>query len=275
MTADAGPPQPLPIRPRPMSGESPASYLRRLARANHLRPAYLRRYLRQPGSPETIRLDWLAVLAGRSLPALERALTGHQAGAGRQHVRQADKPGLFAAIRRDARDSGLSIRALADRHGVHRRTVRQALASPWPARRKPSPPRRSRLDPFKGVIDAMLSVPQAADKAPITARQIHARLVSEHGMASVSYSTVRSYVAGRFPARQLTAWDARALRNDARQAVTHLKEALEAMHPGIVARLRPHLDALELVIKQEPEGAGSDARDAEPDPARRQGREHA
>jgi hypothetical protein len=67
----------------------------------------------------------------------------------------------------------------------------------------------------------------------------------------------------------------RALRNDARQAVTHLKEALEAMHPGIVARLRRHLDALELVIKQEPEGAGSDARDAEPDPARRQGREHA
>jgi hypothetical protein len=34
----------------------------------------------------------------------------------------------FAAIRRDHRVDGLSIRALADKHGVHRRTVRQALA---------------------------------------------------------------------------------------------------------------------------------------------------
>ena len=33
----------------------------------------------------------------------------------------------FAAIRHDHRVEGLSIRALADRHGVHRRTVRQAL----------------------------------------------------------------------------------------------------------------------------------------------------
>ena len=33
----------------------------------------------------------------------------------------------FAAIRRDHRVEGLSIRALSDRHGVHRRTVRQAL----------------------------------------------------------------------------------------------------------------------------------------------------
>jgi hypothetical protein len=43
MVLDVGPPCPLPIRPRPMTGESPASYLRRLARANHLRPGYPRR----------------------------------------------------------------------------------------------------------------------------------------------------------------------------------------------------------------------------------------
>jgi predicted DNA-binding protein (UPF0251 family) len=36
---------------------------------------------------------------------------------------------LFEAIRRDARLEELSIRALAERHGVHRRTVRQALAA--------------------------------------------------------------------------------------------------------------------------------------------------
>jgi GNAT superfamily N-acetyltransferase len=199
MPPAASPTRPLPIRPRPMAGESPASYLRRLARANHLRPGCLRRYLRQPGGGGAIRLDWLAILAGRSQTALERALAGpvngHAAGPGRRHMRQADKPRLFAAIRRDARDNGLSIRALADRHGVHRRTVRQALASPWPAPRK-RPQRRSRLDPFKDVIDAMLlSGPDPAGPTPATVKQIFDRLVAEHEMTGVSYSTVRDYVA--------------------------------------------------------------------------------
>ena len=38
--------RPLPIQPRPAAGDTPATYIRRLARANHLRPAYLNRYLR-------------------------------------------------------------------------------------------------------------------------------------------------------------------------------------------------------------------------------------
>ncbi len=45
---------------------------------------------------------------------------------------------LFEQIRRDSRVEGLSVRALAQRYKVHRRTVRQALASavpPKPARR--------------------------------------------------------------------------------------------------------------------------------------------
>src|ERR1035437_2130441 len=36
---------------------------------------------------------------------------------------------LFEEIRRDRRTEGLSIRELAERHKVHRRAVRQALAS--------------------------------------------------------------------------------------------------------------------------------------------------
>jgi hypothetical protein len=39
---------------------------------------------------------------------------------------------LFAAIRCDARVEECSIPELADRHHVHRRTVRQALASAMP-----------------------------------------------------------------------------------------------------------------------------------------------
>jgi hypothetical protein len=38
----------------------------------------------------------------------------------------------FEQIRRDRDREGLSIRALAVRHGVHRRTVKQALLSPVP-----------------------------------------------------------------------------------------------------------------------------------------------
>lgn len=73
-----GPAAPLPIRPRPASGESTASYIRRLATANHLRPAHLRRYLEDPGSSGGIRLGWLAILAGRPAESLQHALAGQQ-----------------------------------------------------------------------------------------------------------------------------------------------------------------------------------------------------
>jgi hypothetical protein len=43
----------------------------------------------------------------------------------------------FEQIRRDRDRGGLSIRALAERHGVHRRAVRQALESALP------PPKRA------------------------------------------------------------------------------------------------------------------------------------
>jgi hypothetical protein len=39
---------------------------------------------------------------------------------------------LFERIRIDHREEGVSIRALADRHHVHRRTVRQAIAAALP-----------------------------------------------------------------------------------------------------------------------------------------------
>ena len=46
---------------------------------------------------------------------------------------------LFERIRHDNREEGLSVRALARRHNVHRRTVRQALASALPPPRAASP----------------------------------------------------------------------------------------------------------------------------------------
>jgi transposase len=107
---------------------------------------------------------------------------------------------VFEAIRRDHRREELSIRQLADRHRVHRRTVRQALESAVP------PPRKTRvfpapvLDPMKPLIDAMLrSDLDAPKKQRHTARRVLARLVDEHGVQDLSYSTVRDYVAKRRP----------------------------------------------------------------------------
>ncbi|WP_433479555.1 IS21 family transposase [Spirillospora sp. CA-142024] len=107
---------------------------------------------------------------------------------------------LFAAIRRDARLEGLGVRALARKYGVHRRMVREALTSAWPQARKRMPPRRSRLDPFKPAVDQMLRADlDAPRKQRHTVRRIVDRLVAEHEMEGISYSTVCNYVAARRP----------------------------------------------------------------------------
>ena len=107
---------------------------------------------------------------------------------------------LFAAIRWDRRVEDLSIRDLAEKHHVHRRTVRQALGSATPPPRK-TPLRSSRvLESFKPAIDAMLrSDLDAPRKQRHTARRVLARLVDDHAAGDLSYSTVRDYVARRRP----------------------------------------------------------------------------
>ena len=60
----------------------------------------------------------------------------------------------------------LSIRELADRHRVHRRTVRQALAAAVPPPRKVYPVRRRpALDAWATVIDAWLIGDKDASRA--------------------------------------------------------------------------------------------------------------
>ncbi len=104
----------------------------------------------------------------------------------------------FEQIRRDRDREGLSIRGLAVRHGVHRRTVKQALASPMPpAKRAPVGRPAPKLGPYRSVIDGWLEADRAAPrKQRHTARRIHRRLVDEHG-ADVAESTVRQYVRAR------------------------------------------------------------------------------
>jgi transposase len=105
---------------------------------------------------------------------------------------------LFERIRRDRDREGLSIRALARRHGVHRRAVREALASPLPAPRK-VPERRPapRLGRYRPLIDEWLIADREAPrKQRHTSKRIWQRLVDEHG-ADVAETTVRDYVRRR------------------------------------------------------------------------------
>ncbi len=85
---------------------------------------------------------------------------------------------LFEAIRRDRRVEGLSIRALAERHRVHRRAVREALASAVPPPRKPYARRvRPAIDAWAEVIDGWLIADgELPRKQRHTARRIWQRL---------------------------------------------------------------------------------------------------
>ena len=106
---------------------------------------------------------------------------------------------LYAAIRFDWQRNQMSVRALAEKYSVHRRTVREAIASPVPPPRK-SPPRRTLvLDSVREVVDAMLVEDLTAPrKQRHTARRIFERLRAEHD-ARVSYSYVAKYVHRRRP----------------------------------------------------------------------------
>lgn len=102
---------------------------------------------------------------------------------------------LFEVIRRERRDEGTSVRELARRHRVHRRTVRQALESAVP------PPRKApeRVWPVLGAHEATIRRWLEEDRAAPrkqrhTARRVWQRLRDEHG-AEVAESTVRAFVA--------------------------------------------------------------------------------
>jgi len=109
---------------------------------------------------------------------------------------------LYEQIRKTHERDDLSIRALSDRFGVHRRTVREALASPIPPPRKQTERPAPALGPWKPIIDGWLAADlESPRKQRHTARRVWQRLVEEHD-ADVAESTVRAYVAtakGRRP----------------------------------------------------------------------------
>jgi transposase len=138
---------------------------------------------------------------------------------------------LYARIRRDRRvDPGVSVRELARRHGVHRRTVREALVSAVPPeRKKPARSRRLVLEPVMDRIDAMLREDLASPrKQRHTMRRIYDRLVVEYGFDQACYSTVCSYVGRRRP----------EIEAEAREGRAHLDGTVPQVHePGAEAEV--------------------------------------
>ncbi|WP_433376130.1 DUF7677 family protein [Dactylosporangium sp. CA-152071] len=181
----------------------------RTAERGHLRPSYLRAYL--SGSQlGRIHIERLAQLSGRHLANLQRALittpiprpravlSGQPSPAERAKQRAEARAELFAAIRADHRREDISVRALSARYQVHRRTVRQALASAVPPPRKRQAPRARTLrndtqEFIDGIIRQDLQVPS---RRRHSVRQIWERLLDDHDI-TVSYSTVRDYVVRR------------------------------------------------------------------------------
>src|SRR4051794_30230128 len=105
---------------------------------------------------------------------------------------------LYAQVRYAVQIEGVSRREAARRYGIDPRTVGKMLAfSVPPGYRRSRPPARPKLDPFTGIIDAILAADEARPKKQRhTAKRIFERLRDEHGYAG-GITIVKDYVLSR------------------------------------------------------------------------------
>ena len=103
---------------------------------------------------------------------------------------------LYARVRHAVQIEGISARAAADRFGINPRTVAKMLKfSVPPGYVRKKPPVRPKLDPFTGIIDAILTADRDLPKKQRhTSKRIFERLRDEHGFTG-GITIVKDYVA--------------------------------------------------------------------------------
>src|SRR6266849_3959057 len=102
---------------------------------------------------------------------------------------------LYARVRRAVQVEGKSERQVAREYGLARETVRKMLQySIPPGYRRQQPAKRPKLDPWVGVIDAILKEDRERPrKQRHTAKKIYQRLRGDHGFSG-GHTIVKDYV---------------------------------------------------------------------------------
>ena len=110
---------------------------------------------------------------------------------------------IYGRVRRAVLVDGRSQRAVAREFGISRDSVRKMLRfSVPPGYQRQLPIKRPKLDPWLGVIDAILAEDKTRPaKQRHTVKRIFERLRDEHGFSG-GYSIVKSYVRGERLHRQ-------------------------------------------------------------------------
>ena len=102
---------------------------------------------------------------------------------------------MYFQVRRACLVEGMSVREASRVFGLHRDTVRKMLANAAPqGYTRQSPPRRPKLEPYTGVIDAILEADaKVPRKQRHTAKRIFERLRDEYGFDG-QHTIVKDYV---------------------------------------------------------------------------------
>jgi transposase len=137
---------------------------------------------------------------------------------------------FFKRLRREYEHGLGTIRGVAQKYGVHRRTVRAALKNPVPPKRKVPQRERPKMAPLIPFIDAILEIDLKAPRNHRhTPHQIWSQIRAEIPGADVTESTVRAYVRARNAQS-----DSFKQQTSPQLAAAWMMEVLHADDPGLL-----------------------------------------